>query len=273
MPVLSKAALVRLKRRHPVEVDARSTRAIKRLVHELDIDTTAARFAAAFAEVMRDPGGAFGLVDVKRAPDRTGHDFAIGERFHGCVRLQRAGARLGGHLGAVLAVIGRSRLGALLEDAVMSDYAEIAELQLSPAPGQPYRMVYRYLSGSPIAGSSTFTIEPLEGNHLRARYRGDSIDRRARVDREVDTAERAASENACRFRAVFEFQEVGGLAIGALHRFGIQMHDQVTHVQVERAARRAGGRIIASTIPAAYAFAGAAPDATAGLRPRAASRQ
>ena len=52
----------------------------------------------------------------------------------------------------------------------------------------------------------------------------------------------------CRFRVIFEHQELGGLGITVLHRFGIRMHDEVTRAQVEQAAARAGAPVLASTI-------------------------
>ncbi len=73
-----------------------------------------------------------------------------------------------------------------------------------------------------MAGSSTFLVEPLAGAR-------------------------------CRFRVIFEWQERGGAAITALHRFGIAMHDQVTALQAARAAERVGARVASSTIPDAYA--------------------
>src|SRR5689334_12046630 len=174
MPALSASAHRRLKHRQTLAIDPARSFAIKRAVHELDIDTDADRFAAALRQVLRDPDASFGLIDVKRSPDRLGTDFTVGERFHGCVRLARLRS-------PALRLLGKTRLGAWLEDSVLSDYAEVVEVE-------PYRVVYRYLSGTPMAGSTTFLIEPL-------------------------------GESRCRFRVVFEYQELGGLAISALHRF------------------------------------------------------
>jgi hypothetical protein len=197
----------KLQHRQTLAIDPARSCAIKRGVHELEIDTSAERFAPALRQVMRDPEGAFGLIDVKRAPDRLGSDFIVGERFHGCVRLARL--RSPG-----LRLLGKTRLGAWLEDSVLSDYAEVIEVE-------PYKVVYRYLSGTPIAGTSTFLIEPL-------------------------------GESRCRFRVVFEYQELGGLAISALHRFGLRMHDQCTWVQAHRAAALCGAHVVSSTIPHSY---------------------
>jgi hypothetical protein len=111
------------------------------------------------------------------------------------------------------------RLGgwSLIEDRLASDFAEIVEIAFD-AP--PYVAHYRYLEGGPLAGGSTFVIAP------------DGPDR-------------------CRFTARFEFQEIGPLGITILHRFGIRAHDEVVRCQVERAAARLGGRVVASTIRSA----------------------
>jgi hypothetical protein len=222
MPALTAAAARKLDRREPLAVDAARPFAIKRSVHELEIGAGAADFAAALREVLRDPGARFGLIDVKRAAERESSDFAVGERFHGCVRLERVAARLGPRhpaLARLLSALGRSRLGAWLEDNAMSDYAEVVSARLEPdlAAGEPFEVVYRYLRGTPLAGQSTFLVEPL-------------------------------TPTRCRFRVIFEFQEVGGLAITVLHRFGLQMHDQVTAIQARLAAARIGAEILSNTI-------------------------
>jgi hypothetical protein len=200
MSTLAPTFARKLARRRPLAVDAARTIAIKRNTHEWIIGAEAARFDEALESVMREPGARFDAISVKRLPGRAGEPFVAGERFTGCVRLAQLGwPRLG-----------RTRLGTWLEDALFSDFAEIVER----APG---RVVYRYLSGCPMAGTSTFTVEPLE----RAR---------------------------CRFRVVFEYQEVGGAAISVLHRFGLQLHDRVTDAQVERAAARLGAEILSRTV-------------------------
>jgi hypothetical protein len=218
MSTLCIAFAERLDGRTRLTLDPARATAIKRNVHELVIGTDAARFAAAFAEVLSERGARFGLITVKRTAEQAGRAFTVGERFSGCLRLQDAAGRLGsGSLGRLVAALGRSRLGAWLEDALFSDYAEVLEIDLAPPAGAPYRVVYRYLSGSPIAGSSTFLVEPLAAGR-------------------------------CRLRVIFEYQEVGGLAISVLHRFGVQLHDEVTYQQAVRAAERAGAALLSSTI-------------------------
>lgn len=113
-----------------------------------------------------------------------------------------------------------------------------------PASGGVHRLKYRYLAGTPIAGSSTFTIEP-------------------------------AGERRCRVTQVFEFQEVNGIALRTFERFGLKYHDQVVYMQVHQAAARAGARVASGTIPEAYARlsqpAAAAP-AREGRRDRESGR-
>jgi hypothetical protein len=188
----------KLTARHPLQMDPARPFAVKRNVHELTIEADADHFAKALTEVMSQPDAQFGAISVKRMPGREGRPFTVGERFTGCVNLSHLGwPRLG-------------RLGAWLENAVLSDFAEIVELS-------PRRVTYRYLSGCPMAGSSTFTVDPLPGGR-------------------------------CRFRVVFEYQEVAGFGITALNRFGLKIHDTATRVQAELAAGRLGARILDSTL-------------------------
>ena len=89
------------------------------------------------------------------------------------------------------------------------------------ARGEIHTVRYCYLKGTPIAGSSTFFIEP-----------------------------RGAGR--CLVRQILEYQEISGLALSVFQRFGIKMHDQVVHVQIQKAAARAGVQPPVGTIPAAY---------------------
>jgi len=204
MAVLSNHAMQKLRGREALQLDPSRQVAIKRAVHELVISAAADDFAAALRVVLRDPHVELGAIDLKRAASRLGDDFVVGERFHGCVRLARLGRPL-------LAALGRTRLGAWLEDELLSDYAEVVA-------AEPRRVVYRYLSGTPMAGTSTLLITPL-------------------------------SSTTSRFRVVFEYQEQSGVAILALHHFGLRMHDRATAIQAERAAELIGARVLHSTVP------------------------
>jgi hypothetical protein len=213
------------RRRLPVE-PARSI-AVKRDVHEFVVAADAGRFAAAFKDVMTDPTGMFGLIRVKRPADRLGRDFDVGERFQGCYSISGAllhgrGRFLGRMLRWLLALPPLRWLIGAVEDAMLSDYAVIDELVLSPPPGEMHRLKYSYLDGTPIRGCSRFHIEP-------------------------------AGDGRCRVTQIFEYQEVNAIALGTFQRFGLKMHDQVVHMQIHQAAARAGAGVVSGTIPQAYA--------------------
>jgi hypothetical protein len=226
----------RLATRARLPVDARRSIAIKRDVHEYLVEADAEAFARAFREVMTDPSGRFGLIRVKRPADRMGKDFRPGERFQGCYSVSSAllGALARHPRTRTLAPLAERLLATplvrwtigRLEDAMLSDYAVIDELVLDPDPakGEVHTLSYAYLDGTPIAGSSRFTIVPV-------------------------------GPGRCRVEQVFEYQEVNGLALGTFQRFGLKLHDQVVHMQVSKAAARAGAPAPSGTIPAAYAEA------------------
>lgn len=167
--------------------------AIKRNQHEWLLDVDADAFATAFANVLAEPDATFGAIRIDRSPDRVGRPFAVGERFSGrfCLDL----------LGGPLSWLAGTALGRFIERAMLSDHAEVLEVT-------PHRVVYGYLTGSPVAGRSVLEVEPM-------------------------------GPGRCRFRATMEFQEVGLFAVTGLHRFGIRAHDGVVATQVARAARAA----------------------------------
>jgi hypothetical protein len=203
---LSARAARRLIRRTPLELDARGMFAIKRNVHEWEVEADADALAAALRAVAADPGESFGIIRLRRLPERVGRPFEAGERFHGCLPLAGVAPRLARGLAAAR-LPGVTRW---IEDTFLSDYAEVVTLE--------DRLVrYRYLSGTPIAGSSTLRIEPLGPG-------------RARVV------------------AIFEFQEVKAAALGALHGFALRAHDEALDAQVNKSAARAGGRVIRRTL-------------------------
>jgi hypothetical protein len=228
----SKAAR-KLAERAPLPLDPSRSIAIKRDVHEFEVDTDCQTFARAFREVVTHRESVFGLIRVKRPGARLGRDFEVGERFQGCFSLVRAARgflekrRLGGMGGAVERLLSRppaAQLVGWLEDHLLSNYAEIEAIVMEPdaTRGEVHHLRYRYLDGTPIAGSSLFTIEPL-------------------------------GEARCRVKQVFEYQEVNGIALGTFQRFGLKYHDQVVHMQIHQAAARAGARALSGTIPRQYA--------------------
>jgi hypothetical protein len=212
-------------------LDGRRPAAIKRNVHELDIDAPAPRFARALAQTLADPTASFGLVAVRRVDANTGRPFAAGERFAGCFRLALA-ARAWGAPGWLVAALDRADAAGLLpwiENRLTSDHAELRELALD-GDGDGHgdgagdhgddaaaaTMAYRYLDGTPLAGESRYTIE-------------------------------ARGEGA-RLTVTFHFQETAGWAIALLHGFGIRQHDLAVLAQAEAAAARLGARVVAHTI-------------------------
>jgi hypothetical protein len=226
---LGPQATAKLDRRAPLAVDPGRTIAIKRDVHEVVVDAPAADFARAFREVVTAADSTFGLIRVKRPGERMGADFTVGERFQGCFSLERALRAAVGRrtpsvipfLDELLATAAVTRAIRWLEDRMLSDYAEIVAIE-EPAPGRPgWRLHYRYLDGTPIAGSSVFTIEELAPGRTRVRQ-------------------------------IFEYQEVNAVALLTFQRFGLKYHDQVVAMEIQRAADRCGARVVSSTIPVAY---------------------
>jgi hypothetical protein len=250
--IIPENARQRLASRAPLPVDPARSIAVKRDVHSFEIATDAASFAEAFRDVVTDPAGTFGLIRVKRPADRLGRPFEVGERFQGSFSIERAAlawieagrARFARRaLAALLATRSAAWILARVEDLALSNYAEIVEIAMEAdaAAGGARRLVYRYLEGTPIAGSSTFTIEP----------RG---------------------ERRCRLTQVFEFQEVNGMALATFERFGLKYHDQVVYMQVHKAAARAGARVVAGTIPEEYGrLSGVAAPEAAPAAPREAA--
>lgn len=235
---ISPRRAARLARRAPLPADPSRPIAVKRDVHAFEIGADAATFARAFREVMTDPRECFGLIRVKRPAERLGRPFEERERFQGSFSLARASlaalersplraARPA--LERLLALSPLAALVTLLEDAALSDYGEIVEIRVPDptgdpalARGEPYRLRYRYLEGTPIRGGSTFTIEPL-------------------------------GPERCRLTQVLEFQEVNAFALHVFERIGLKMHDQVVAMQVARSAARCGAPVLSGTIPPRYA--------------------
>ena len=201
-------------------LDPRGKIAIKRDVHDFIVSVDARTFADAFHGVLVDPERRFGLIEINRKRASLGEPFALGERFQG--RYSLAGA-LRGELG--------ESVGRLLDDLVkdprfativcdienkhLSDYGIISDLDLTPQDGKVFSFAYRYLTGSPIAGSSTFIVTQLEPGKSRVTQ-------------------------------IFEYQEQSRSFATFFATQGIQLHNRVVRSQVEQSVEVAGGKILES---------------------------
>lgn len=210
MSSLDAHTLRKLSSRRPLAIDAQRAIAVKRNVHEVVVDVPAQSFAEAFHEVMAERDATFGAIEIRRDPKRAGKPFEVGERFHGCLGLALRYPRFA----RMLVSLGLGRFVARIENAALSDFAEITRVVHD---GTTFEASYVYLSGSPIAGESVFRVESL----------GRSLSK---------------------FTAVFCYQEVSSVAVLVLQRLGAKLHDQVVLEQVLRATKRAGGSIVSSTM-------------------------
>jgi hypothetical protein len=197
--------------------------AIKREVHEIVVAAPARPFIDSLTQVLLDPERRYGLIRVMFPPGLAAGELRPGVRFQGRYELELAAGEIDGPLRRPLQLLCgapwvRAALGRV-GDAVISNYAELTELQLDPAPVA--RMKYVYLRGTPIAGSSTYLIRPL-------------------------------ADEMCCFTQVFEYQEINRLAHATFGTFGLRHHDRAVYAQVHHAARRLGARVVSTTLPAAY---------------------
>lgn len=225
-----------LGQRQPLAIDYRSDITVKRDVRDMIVDVEAARLAPAFHQVMTDATRRFGLIRVDRLPENVGKPFTLGEKFQGRYEVDRAILeQLRGHVRDWFGDFSdsdpvRSWL-CQIENGHTSDYGVISALQQSPAPGKEYTLSYRYLSGSPIAGSSTFTVADITDAELLGQH---------------------GIAQGSLLRQVFEYQEQTSSFAAFFTRGGLRLHNQVVHNQVEQAAAAAGGKIVASDIPVEY---------------------
>ena len=216
-----------LEHKRVLALDPHSPIAIKRDVHNLVVAADARALAEAFHQVMTDPTRRFGLITVNRVSGRAGQPFVLGERFQGrysiegSVRQQlegkweRAFGKAAGHE-AVRQFFCR------VENETTSDYGVIDLLQLDPPAGRPFMLRYRYLEGTPIAGSSTFIITQL-------------------------------GPGQSQLTQIFEYQELEAAFTAFFSAGGLQLHNQVVYSQTEQAAALIGTHVVSSDIPVAYA--------------------
>jgi hypothetical protein len=225
-----------LRARQPLELDDNATLSIKRDVRDVVVDIDASHLADAFQRVLRDPARRFGLIRVDRLPENAGKPFALGEKFQGRYVIEAAGrAQLRGKAEDWFGDFASSKpvqqFLCDVENRHTSDFGVLTELVTSPPPGEAYVMQYVYLAGSPIAGSSTFTISDVTDPKLLAKY---------------------SVAQAARITQVFEYQEREGDFANFFTRGGLRLHDQVVFSQAEQSASLAGAHILETNIPVAY---------------------
>jgi hypothetical protein len=212
--------------RQELVLDASRDITIKRDVHSVVIATDADKLANAFHEVMRDSQRRFGLIRVDRKQANIGKPFSVGERFQGRYQIDQALRQNLGPwekkvFGQFAEDPGVRALLCDIENQNTSDYGVIAELNLTPKDGADYVIAYRYLEGSPIAGSSTFLISQVAPGQSRVTQ-------------------------------VFEYQELTASFALFFSSGGLKLHNQVVYNQAAQAADLLGAKVVSSDIPEAY---------------------
>lgn len=205
-------------------LDPESAVAIKRDVHNIDVDASAADMMQAFASTMAAPGKMFGLIEVLRTRDKVGHPFAVGERFQGRYSIDAAAMESLKSLSSSALLRGVAGILKALdpvfdaaENLMLSDYGVITDIDLTP----PYRLRYEYLEGTPIAGSLTIECH--------------------------DTG-----PGRCRFTQTSEYQEAGIEVVVLFGTEVLKMHNRVFYEEVRQSADRIGAHILGSDIPEQY---------------------
>jgi hypothetical protein len=186
--------------------------AIKRDVHSIDVGAEALAFGDAFARTMADSSKHFGLIRVLRKRANASQPFTVHERFQGRYGVDQALHLTGPFWEPILVHI---------EDQFASDYGIIQELNMRPKEGEDARLVYEYLDGSPIAGSSTFTIHALD-------------------------------KDKCRLTQVFQYQEQQESFIQFFANDGLKLHDQVVYSQAKQSADALQAKILGTDLPEPY---------------------
>lgn len=224
-----------------LELKPKDAISIKRDVHNIVIDAEAGDLANAFQDVMIDPERHFGLIQLIRMRENVGKPFKQGERFQGRYSVPLAADQWPDFWKKIFRDLYKEeavqRITCEIENALLSDYGELTLLDLTPKPGQPYRMQYKYLGdeesggGSPIRGSSMFIVTPI-----------------------VDMQELQALgvSKASKLTQVFEYQERTDFFAYFFSAGGLKLHNQVVYSQAKQAAGLIGAKIIASDIPKDY---------------------
>jgi hypothetical protein len=156
----------------------------------------------------------------------VGKPFTMGERFQGRYGIEDAvKEQLEGKwkkiFGKLVDNDSVRRVICQIENQSTSDYGQISRLELEPPPGRAHVLQYTYLSGSPIAGSSTFLVQDI-------------------------------APDRSRLSQVFEYQEQDLTFATFFSAGGLKLHNQVVFSQTSQAAALIGARILATDIPEAY---------------------
>ena len=212
--------------RKELVLDGKRDITIKRDVRNIVVSADADKVAQAFHEVMRDPKRRFGLIRVDRKEANIGKPFSVGERFQGRYELDAAirqnlepwEKKMFGDFASDPGV--RSFL-CDIENQNTSDYGMIAALNLTPKAGEDFVLAYRYLEGSPIAGSSTFVITQV-------------------------------SPGSSKITQIFEYQELTAAFALFFSSGGLKLHNQVVYNQAAQAAEILGAKILSTDLPEEY---------------------
>jgi hypothetical protein len=212
--VLAKKAVLTL--------DPTGSIAIKRDVHNQVVSLDAKPFADALNAVLMDPQRRFGLIEVDRTRAAVGKPYTVGERFQGRYSLEGALEQaLGNDIKTLFDSLDRSPAFAEaiceIENKQLSDYGVVTELVMTPPDAKEFRFSYRYLSGSPIAGSSTYVVTQLDPGKSRV-------------------------------TEIFEYQERSRAFADFFATSGLKLHLQVVESQITQAVIVGGGRVLETDI-------------------------
>ena len=168
-----------------------------------DVHASADEFVDAFQRALLEPGALVAhKFEVLRPRDRVGRMFSIGERFQGRFAIDKELVQDASPHPAWWTSLVRAahidKIFELIEDAKMSNYGEVTELSL------PHRIQYVYLTGTPFAGNSLFTVEQID-------------------------------DKRCRYTEQITFQPTSESNARAMELIGLKLHNQVVFGQVEAA--------------------------------------
>lgn len=180
-----------------------------------DVETSAARFVEGFRRVLEQPGFLVAhQFEVLRQEGLVGKEFSLGERFQGRFALDEmlvgdATLRPTWWMRLLAALHVRPLLESL-EDQALSNFGEVTRLELG-AEGRDSVIEYKYLTGTPFAGNSLFTVTP-------------------------------TGPSSCRYVEQITFQPTDPIKEATFLAIGLRMHNKVVFGQVEAAADLAGAR-------------------------------